>query len=116
MKKRILIAIVLAMFFVTSMHAQTKDFFELVKTGTPQDVQAAIEKGANLNGRSSTGSTPLIIAAAYNTNPEVILLPLKVGADAKAKDNVGQTVIDYAQGNEKLKGTDAYRQLEKASQ
>jgi len=46
----------------------------------------------------------------------VITLLLKVGADAKAKDNVEQTVIDYAQGNEKLKGTDAYRQLEKASQ
>jgi len=41
---------------------------------------------------------------------------LKAGADAKAKDKLGKTAFDYAQANEKLKGTDAYRQLQEASQ
>jgi ankyrin repeat protein len=46
----------------------------------------------------------------------VITTLLRAGADAKAKDNYGKTAFDYAQNNEKLKGTDAYRQLQEASQ
>ena len=33
---------------------------------------------------------------------------------AKAKDNAGKTALDYAQTNEKLKGTDAYWKLNEA--
>jgi hypothetical protein len=40
---------------------------------------------------------------------------LKAGADAKAKDSVGETAFDYAQYNENLKGTDDLKQLEEAS-
>jgi hypothetical protein len=36
--------------------------------------------------------------------------------DAKAKDGRGKTAFDYAQGRAKLKDTDAYRQLQEASQ
>ncbi len=54
-------------------------------------------------------------AAGSNMNPEVITTLLKAGADAKAKDNYGETAFGYAQNNEKLKGTDAYRQLQEAS-
>jgi ankyrin repeat protein len=186
MRKRVGLIVLASLFALSSIHAQTTDFFELVKTGTPQDVQAAIDMGADPNGRSSNGLTPLMIAAAYNTNPEVIktllkagadlkardlynmgatvfvwaawgnsnpevittllkagadvysrdtehnrsallwaatnnanpeviIVLLKAGADAKAKDNSSQTVLDYAQGNEKLKDTDAYRMLQEAS-
>jgi hypothetical protein len=51
-----------------------------------------------------------------NPNPVVIITLLKAGAKAKVKDAMGVTAFEYAQSNEKLKGTDAYRQLEKASQ
>ena len=44
-------------------------------------------------------------AAGWNQHPEVIMTLLKAGADAKAKDKWGMTAFDYAQGNEKLKGT-----------
>ena len=125
------------------------DFFELVKIGTSQDVQAAISKGADVNARDKYGWTPLMYAAEYNLNPEVItallaagadvsardkdgwtalmeaalsnpdplviMALLKAGADAKAKDKAGKTAFDYAQGNEKMKGTDALKQLEEAS-
>jgi hypothetical protein len=40
---------------------------------------------------------------------------LKEGANAKAKSNGGKTAFDYAKENDKLKGTDAFRQLEEAS-
>ena len=41
---------------------------------------------------------------------------LKAGADPKAKDGTGKTALDYAQANAALRGTDALRQLQKASQ
>ena len=102
---------------LSSAYAQTTDFFELVKTGTPQDVQTAIGNGADINPRNEYyGETPLIYAAQYNPNPAVITTLLKAGADAKAKDNIGQTAFDWAQGDATLKGTDAYRMPQQASQ
>jgi len=43
-----------------STYAQTTNFFELVKTGTPQSVQAAIDQVADLNVRESEGTTALM--------------------------------------------------------
>ena len=57
MKKRIVVAVVLAVLLAASAaYAQTKDFFELVKTGTPQDVQKAISNGADVNTREEKTS------------------------------------------------------------
>jgi|SRR5208337_1285414 len=129
MKKRIVVAGVLAVLLVTAAYAQTgdvrsslPDFFKLAQTGTPKDVQAALRKGAQVNAvlpRSYAqymGKTPLMFAAQYNQDPEVIATLLKAGADAKAKDSEGKTAVDYAQDNDALIGTDAYRQLQEASQ
>jgi ankyrin repeat protein len=91
------------------------DFFELVGTGTPQSVQAAINQGADVNARDNYVEIPLMWAARFNQNPEVITTLLMAGADAKAKNKAGKTAFDNAQANEKLKGTDAYRKLEEAS-
>jgi ankyrin repeat protein len=100
---------------LASSYAQTMNFFELVKTGMPQDVHAAIRNGADVNAWFFNGRTPLMYAAGFNKNPEVTTVLLKTGADPKAKDRMGKTAFDYAQENELLKGTDAYRQLEEAS-
>jgi ankyrin repeat protein len=69
------------------------DFFDLVKTGTSQSVQAAISKGADVNARDKYDRTPLMYAAEYNPNPEVITVLLTAGANAKAKDNEGRGVF-----------------------
>jgi hypothetical protein len=39
-----------------------------------------------------------MLAASNNTNPEVILILLKAGADTKVTDNVGQTVLAASKG------------------
>lgn len=125
------------------------DFFQLAGNGTPQQVQAALNNGAdvnapdkdgktplmaaafnpnsevivtllkagaNINAQDNDGGTPLIWAAAFNQNPDVILMLLRAGADPKAKTKEGQTALDLAQSNAKLKASDAYRQLQAASQ
>jgi hypothetical protein len=48
-KKRIVFAVVLAVLMAASAYAQTKQLFAVVQTGTPQDVKAAIDKGADVN-------------------------------------------------------------------
>jgi ankyrin repeat protein len=55
-------------------------------------------------------------AAGKTHNPDVIIALLKAGANAKAKNKSGYSALDYAKDNAKLKDTDAYRQLLKASQ
>jgi ankyrin repeat protein len=101
-KKRIVVAALLAVLLAASAYAQTTDFFILVETGTPQDVQAAISKGADVNARVGTReeTTPLIAAAAYNKDPEVISILLKAGADIDARDlHYGATALIWAANN-----------------
>jgi ankyrin repeat protein/uncharacterized protein YgiM (DUF1202 family) len=81
----------------------------------PDVVLALLKAGADLKARNKDGVTVLMYAARENRNPEVISILLKAGADPKAKDSKGKTAFDYAQDNRALKGTDAYRQLQKAT-
>ena len=104
MKKRIVVATVLAALVAlaltecTSLDAGAHDraFFGLVQTGTPQEVQAAISKGADVNDRSNSGWTPLMAAAMFNPHPEMLTILLKAGADVNTTDNRGETPLMYA--------------------
>jgi hypothetical protein len=116
-KERIVVAVLAFLFSLVSAYAQKTDFLELVKTGTPQSVEDAINNGADIKALDSLGRTPLMLAAESNPNPEVIIALLKAGADAKAKDKAGKTAFDYARSNYSLRvrGPDALKQLEEAS-
>jgi 6-phosphogluconolactonase (cycloisomerase 2 family)/uncharacterized caspase-like protein len=81
----------------------------------PEVITALLSGGADINARSIDAETALMAAAANNPNPQAIMVLLRAGADAKAKDSAGRTAFDYAQGNEKLKGTGAYLKLKEAS-
>jgi len=82
-------------------------------------VSLLIEIGADVNAKKENGTTPLMIAAAYNNNPEIISILLKAGADAKAKDNRGRVALDFVISNQnryrRLKGTQALSDLEEAT-
>lgn len=97
MKTRRVVAAVLAVLMAASAYAQTTDFINLVVRGTTQDVQAALDKGADVNARDRNGLTPLLTAAAYNTNPEVVVVLVEAGADTEARDSVhGSTALMWA--------------------
>jgi len=81
----------------------------------PEVITTLLAAGADIKVRDKYGRSPLMAAARDNQNPEVITILLKAGADGKAKSSAGKTAFDYAQGNAKLKGTDAYRKLQEAS-
>ncbi len=80
----------------------------------PMVITTLLKAGADIGARNRDGSTVLMAAAGFNQNPEVVLTLLKAGADGKAKSKEGKTAFDYAQYNEKLKGTDAYWKLNEA--
>jgi len=87
------------LFLLSSICLFAQDIFGTAKFGTPQDVLAAIKAGASLNERDNLGMTPLMWAAANNTNPEVITALLKAGARLDDRDKLGQTPLTVAAMN-----------------
>jgi ankyrin repeat protein len=89
--KNVLVALGVCLYLVPVVFAQC--FFELVKTGTPEHVRAALANGAKFDHRDKDGWTPLMVAARNNPNPEVITVLLKSGAIAKLKSKEGKTAF-----------------------
>jgi ankyrin repeat protein len=114
-KKQIVIMLAFAVFILDSVHAQTIDFFDLVKYGTPKDIQVALKEGVNVNARDEFNVTPLMLAASNNTDPVVLIILLNAGADPKVRNADGKTAFDYVQGNPMLWDTDAYQILQNAA-
>ena len=95
--KQAAILVAIFLFTLASASAQTKTFFDLVKTGTPSSVKAAIANGANVNAKETNGESVLMYAAANNPDPEVITILLKAGADMKARDaEYGKTPLMWS--------------------
>ena len=83
-------------------------------TPNPATVAALVAAGAEVDARAKYGYTPLHAAALINNNPTVIGALLDAGADVTARDDLqGKTPWDYAKDRDELKGTDAYRRLDK---
>ena len=74
---------------------------------TADNVKVLLNAGANVNARTEDGRIALMAAAGFSTADNVKVL-LNAGADASLKSADGNTAWDYAQNNEKLKGTDVY--------
>ncbi|MEG9861526.1 MAG: ankyrin repeat domain-containing protein [Parvularculales bacterium] len=67
------------------------------KTATAADVETALGRGADINGRNKNGLTPLHGAAAVSQTPAVVELLLDHGADIEARDKVnGLTPLHVA--------------------
>ena len=56
-----------------------------------------------------------MLAAWKTTNPEIIKVLLAAGANATITDKNGHIALEYANINPKLRGTDAYSKLMRAS-
>jgi len=82
---------------------------------TREVISVLLSAGANPNVRTPGNDATPLMWAAESKEPGTVEMLLKAGADAKARDSSGKTAFDHAQGNEKLKGTDAWRLLQGAS-
>lgn len=73
--------------------------FEIVTSGTPAQLRAALVKGADLKMRNQDGATPFLIACGHCDNPVMIRILLDAGADLKDRDNDGDGPLMYAAGD-----------------
>jgi len=73
------------------------------KTATVEKVEKEIQNGVDVNARDKEDRTPLMFAAGYNKNPEIIKTLLAAGADVNAKDKNGTTAL--------MKGFDKYPEI-----
>ncbi len=71
----------------------TGEFLELCKSGSPEEIRSAIERGSDVNAGDDKGMTALMWASRHNQNPDVVLALLDAGADLKATDVNGWTVL-----------------------
>lgn len=69
----------------------------------PQLLTLLLEKGAAINARSPNGTTPLMMASRYGNEDGAHLL-LNRGADARQRNDLGLSAVDFARtgGREKL--------------
>ena len=60
---------------------------------------------------STARQTPSHMAARWNENPAVAALLLDRGADPSLRCAEGLLPADHAEGNDAIRGSDAYRRL-----
>ena len=97
-------------------NGETALMFAAEYNRNPDVIRALISAGANVLDRDALGRTALMHAAECSTNPDVVTALLNAGADAKARSVDRKTALDFAQYNESLKGSEALRALEKATE
>jgi len=75
---------------------QENEFNTLCKTGSPSEIENALKR-SDIEHLDSDGFTPLMCAAYYNPNPEVVRILIKAGASLGGFR--GYTVIECAARN-----------------
>ena len=74
-------------------------FVKLCSNGSVQEIQEALQQGANPNASITAGKkgiTPLMAAALNNEDPRVFRILLKAGADINAQNEDGWTALTIA--------------------
>jgi ankyrin repeat protein len=88
-------------------------FHFISAASTPENVTLLLGAGADVNGKTANDWTPLHGVAKFGI-PENIIILLDAGADASARTEMGETALEFAAGNDRIKDSDAYEVLQTA--
>ncbi len=83
----------------TMVAAQATDLVSMAATGKAQEIRQALANGAKANDQDALGRTVLMLAAAWNPDPQVIELLVKAGASVNARGPRGWTALMMAAYN-----------------
>ena len=67
-----------------------------ISKGDLAKVQQLVEIGVDVNKKDERGKTPLMYAILFN-QPQIVAYLIKKGADYRAEDSNGLTILDYAE-------------------
>jgi len=81
--------------------------------GSLEKVKEAVKNGANVNKNKDGGTTPLMYAALFNDDPEVIMYLLDQGADYTVKTDKGKNLLELIESNDSLVNTIAHKKIAK---
>jgi hypothetical protein len=98
--------------WVTSDAPVAVQFWE---AATAETVSDCLNAGADANAGNESGDTPLLLAAAYNSDPDVLTVLLDAGADATAVDAGGQTPFEIVMRAGDQMGSEIFWRLFNAS-
>ena len=73
--------------------------WEFFRSATVKEVRDRLLAGCDPNERDAHGVTPLYHAAAATGDPDVIVLILEAGGDARVSGNTGDTPLHWAAGD-----------------
>lgn len=93
--KRIGVSILCVFLFSACSREYTTEMMNAAKDGNLQSVQAAAERGADVNESSNKGKSALMFAASEN-KVDVAQWLIEQGADVNAADNFGTTALIVA--------------------
>ena len=80
---------------VLSFFEEVNKFFNLCRTGTPQQMEEAIKSGVDVNAWHDE-DTPLLQVMFHNPNSDVAIALIKAGANVNVKNNNGWTPLILA--------------------
>ena len=90
---RIVILIAAVLLQQNQCVAQTKDVYEVCRSGDTTTLKAMLQQTPSLiDSKQSNGFTPLIIAT-YNGQAEISTILIQHGADVNAQDKAGNTAL-----------------------
>ncbi len=99
MSKNFLFIVLLFVFGITTnAYSLSRNFFEVVKNGTIDELKSEIKNNKNIDQQDINGLTPFLFAVGINNLDKVILLR-ENGASIEKKTNDGKNALMLAVGS-----------------